>query len=151
MSDRYFSVSMDASENGARVFLVFPNGGGNEEELEDLLDEADIQVFHMPVLSVSASRAAMGRGRGHVKASSAAGEALGPLIAIVEAAGGFGGLAAVLKVLFTRNKFKKVRFGKDGDLVEVEGLGVNEITSLLDSLSARILADTSVENAIEEA
>lgn len=57
--------------------------------------------------------------------------------AIVATAGGFGGLAAALKIFFSRDKFKKVRFGDDGNLVEVQGLSAEEIEQLLEKLYAR--------------
>jgi len=69
------------------------------------------------------------------------------LYAIVEAAGGFSGLAVVLRVFFTRNKFKSVRFGDDGKLAKAEGLSVDEIIALLDSLHSRRLGIAKVEDA----
>ncbi|MFC9627559.1 hypothetical protein ACFTXM_49070 [Streptomyces sp. NPDC056930] len=62
---------------------------------------------------------------------------IGGSVTILGAAGGIGGIAAVLKVFFERHSGKKVTFGEDGQVLEIEGLSAAEIVRLLDTFKDR--------------
>jgi hypothetical protein len=57
------------------------------------------------------------------------------IVTIFVAAGGLGGIAAVLKTFFNRHKGKTVMFGKDYEILQTDGFSTKEIIRLLDALS----------------
>jgi hypothetical protein len=57
------------------------------------------------------------------------------VVTILGAAGGLGGIAAVLKVFFGRHKGTTVKFGEDGKVLQAAGLSVDDIIRLLDRCS----------------
>ncbi|MFE0449110.1 hypothetical protein [Streptomyces fungicidicus] len=59
---------------------------------------------------------------------------IGATVTILGAAGGIGGVAAVLKVFFERNNGKKVTFGRNRTVLDVEGLSADEIILLFEAL-----------------
>ncbi len=72
---------------------------------------------------------------------------------ILGAAGGIGGIAAVLKVFFERNNGKKVTFGQDGEVLGVEGLSAKQIVRLLETLRdqrVEVEEENARSNAEEE-
>lgn len=76
---------------------------------------------------------------------------IGATVTILGAAGGIGGVAAVLKVFFERNNGKKVTFGQDGEVLGVEGLSADEIVRLLETLrSQRVEEENSRSSAQEQ-
>jgi hypothetical protein len=58
----------------------------------------------------------------------------GEVVAILGAAGGLSGMAAVLRAFFGRHKGKTVKFGKDGEVIQADGLGVDDIIRLIETL-----------------
>ncbi|MFI9078741.1 hypothetical protein ACIGW8_20070 [Streptomyces sioyaensis] len=59
---------------------------------------------------------------------------IGVTVTFLGAAGGIGGIAAVLKVFFERNNGKRVTFGGRGEVLEVEGLRADELVEILEAL-----------------
>jgi hypothetical protein len=53
------------------------------------------------------------------------------VVTVFGAAGGLGAVAAILKAFFSRHKGMTVKFGEDGQVVQVDGLSVDEIIRLL--------------------
>ncbi|WP_435060240.1 hypothetical protein [Streptomyces sp. bgisy060] len=66
---------------------------------------------------------------------------MGATVTLLGAAGGIGGIAALLKVFFERNNAKKVTFGERGEVLAVEGLAVDEVVRLLEELHERRRAE----------
>jgi hypothetical protein len=54
------------------------------------------------------------------------------VVTVLGAAGGLGGIAAVLRAFFGRHKGTKVKFGENGEVLEAGGLSVDDIIRLLD-------------------
>jgi len=75
-------------------------------------------------------------------------------IEILGAVGGLGGIAAVLKTFFGRHKDKIVKFGKDGEILQADGLGTDEIIRLLNALNrnshSRPMAQTEIPEETTE-
>lgn len=69
---------------------------------------------------------------------------------ILGAAGGIGGIAAVLKVFFERNNGKKVTFGQDGEVLGVEGLSADEIVHLLETLRDQRVEEESARSGAQK-
>jgi hypothetical protein len=69
---------------------------------------------------------------------------IGATVTILGAAGGIGGIAAVLKVFFERHNGKKVTFGEAGHVLEVQGLSAEEIIRLLVPHQATFALSTTV-------
>ena len=56
------------------------------------------------------------------------------VLAILGSAGGLGGIAAALKAFFGRHKGKAVMFGEDGEVLQADGLSVDDIIRLIETL-----------------
>lgn len=69
------------------------------------------------------------------------------VVTILGAAGGLGGVAAVLKVFFGRHKGITVKFGEDGEVLETGGLSVDDIIRLLDKTSPKTPPDLVIRDA----
>jgi hypothetical protein len=132
MSERSIFLESSQKSDGRAEVRIYLSSIRERDELQALLLDADIMLGFSPSASAQRSRE---------ESPSSYNAALGPIYEYVSAtlgaAGGFGGLAAVLKVFLTRNKFKKARFGNDGQLLEVEGLSAGEIAMILNSLSGQ--------------
>jgi hypothetical protein len=63
------------------------------------------------------------------------------VVTILGAAGGLGGIAAILKAFFGRHKGTTVKFGEDGKVLQADGLSVDDIIRLLDRCSPRTPPD----------
>jgi hypothetical protein len=98
-------------------------------QLRDLLEDAGIET---ELLGFELAREVVRGGMAGVT-----GSIFESVCAVVGTAGGLGGISAVLKVFIDRNKYKRVRFGQGGELIEAQGLSAGEIQTLLDSLHAR--------------
>jgi hypothetical protein len=59
------------------------------------------------------------------------------VVAILGAAGGLGGTAAILKAFFGRHKGTTVKFGEHGQVLEADGLSVDDIIRLLEACDQR--------------
>ncbi|MGV9248061.1 ATP-dependent DNA ligase [Streptomyces sp. NPDC003710] len=75
---------------------------------------------------------------------------LGATVTILGAAGGIGGVAAVLKVFFERNNGKKVTFGQDGEVLDVEGLSADEIVRLLETLRDQRVEEENARSSAQQ-
>jgi hypothetical protein len=72
---------------------------------------------------------------------------VGEVVTVLGAAGGLGGIAAVLKAFFGRHKGTKVKFGENGEVLEADGLSVDDITRLLDKCRPSTSPDLVVRAA----
>jgi hypothetical protein len=63
------------------------------------------------------------------------------VVTILGAAGGLGGIAAILKTFFGRHKGTTVKFGEDGKVLQAAGLSVDDIIRLLDRCSPPLTPD----------
>nr|BFD88551.1 hypothetical protein StreXyl84_79520 [Streptomyces sp. Xyl84] len=75
---------------------------------------------------------------------------IGATVTLLGAAGGIGGVAAVLKVFFERNNGKKVTFGQDGEVLGVEGLSSDEIVRLLETLRDQRVEEENAGSSAQE-
>ncbi|MGW3265612.1 hypothetical protein [Streptomyces sp. NPDC001056] len=75
---------------------------------------------------------------------------IGTTVTMLGAAGGIGGVAAVLKVFFERNSGKKVTFGQDGEVLGVEGLSADEIVRLLETLRDQRVEEENARSIAQE-
>lgn len=75
---------------------------------------------------------------------------IGATVTILGAAGGIGGVAALLKVFFERNTGKKVTFGERGEVLGVEGLSADEIVRLLETLRDRRIEEENARSLAQQ-
>jgi hypothetical protein len=69
------------------------------------------------------------------------------VVTILGAVGGLGGIAAILKAFFGRHKGITVKFGENGEVLQADGLSVDDIIRLLDKCSPRMPPDLVVRDA----
>jgi hypothetical protein len=72
---------------------------------------------------------------------------VGEVVTVLGAAGGLGGIAAVLKAFFGRHKGTKVKFGESGEVLQADGLSVDDIVRLLDKCRPSTSPDWIVRDA----
>lgn len=69
------------------------------------------------------------------------------VVTVVGAAGGLGGIAAILKAFLGRHKGTSVKFGENGEVLQADGLSVDDVVRLLDECSLRMPPDLVVRDA----
>jgi len=69
------------------------------------------------------------------------------VVTILGAVGGLGGIAAILKAFFGRHKGTTVKFGENGEVLQADGLSVDDIFRLLEKCNPRMPADLVVRDA----
>ena len=74
---------------------------------------------------------------------------IGEVVTILGAAGGLGGIAAVLKAFFGRHKGTKVKFGENGEVLQADGLSIDDIIRLLDKCRESTSPDWVVRDACD--
>jgi hypothetical protein len=72
---------------------------------------------------------------------------VGEVVTILGATGGLGGLAAVLKAFWGRHKGTKVKFGENGEVLEADGLSVEDIVRLLERCRPSASPDLAIRDA----
>jgi len=63
----------------------------------------------------------------------AAARLVAEVVTILASAGGLSGIATALKAYFSRNKGKSVKFGDNGQVIQADGMSVNDIIRLIEA------------------
>jgi hypothetical protein len=118
------------------VTTVNAHGDGFGRDLESLLSEAGIR---------HSSR----HFRHEVVSGADWSSLVKDVVTVVGAAGGLGGIAAILKAVFGRHTGTTVKFGENGEVLRADGLSVDAVIRLLDRCSPRVPPDWVVRDACD--